>query len=87
MKRTKWFSGDETPARVGVYERKYEYGEDIGDGFDVLLSYWDGESWGFTQCRSSQKPAKSAVEHAAKFRFPVSGDQYLPWRGIEMVAT
>jgi hypothetical protein len=54
-----------------VYERKY-------DG-KVLLSYWDGWLWGFTE-RQNDGPA--SVYDAFMFSNPVSGEQYLPWRGL-----
>ena len=41
MKVTGWYSADQTPVRVGFYERWYVYG--------LYLHYWDGEFWRFSQ--------------------------------------
>lgn len=40
IKLTPWFTGDQKPVRVGVYQRDL-YGEDV-----KAYSYWDGEVWG-----------------------------------------
>jgi hypothetical protein len=47
MKKTPWFSGDQKPARVGVYEREYgDYG---------VFSFWDGGWW----CSGETTPDKA----------------------------
>lgn len=39
MKLTEWYSGDQKPARKGVYQRK--------GSFCVMFCYWDGLYWYF----------------------------------------
>lgn len=38
MKLTPWFTGDQKPVRVGVYQRK--------QGESSHYSYWCGDPWG-----------------------------------------
>lgn len=38
MKKTEWFPATVTPAREGVYQRKYRWGVDY--------AYWNGRDWG-----------------------------------------
>ena len=35
--KTNWYSGDQKPVRIGVYEREYWHG--------FLFCYWNGEYW------------------------------------------
>ena len=71
MKLTPWFSGDQKPVRVGVYQRKNsEYEHYIPTSH---FSYWDGAAW----CAS----AHDMLLARAYSRY-VSLSQNLPWRGV-----
>ena len=37
MTVTQWFSGDEKPVHIGLYERQYDSGN--------YIEYWDGLEW------------------------------------------
>ncbi len=66
MKLTPWFSGDQKPIRVGVYEVKYPF------PFPVY-SYWDGADW---------KTITISVKAAYKHKRFADKVQNLPWRGV-----
>ncbi len=68
MKLTPWFSGDQKPVRMGVYQRAYA---DAGEKY----CYWDGQYWG-----SPTVTAKGA-DHWS-FATNESIYQNLPWRGV-----
>lgn len=67
MKLTDWYDGSQKPARVGVYERTYDY------GIEFRYCYWDGIYW---SCGCDVQ------ENAVLFRDRRSIEQSLPWRGI-----
>lgn len=50
MVRTGWYKGDQTPIRVGPYERQYP--APAGSDF-IYLSYWDGKCWNGSRYRES----------------------------------
>jgi hypothetical protein len=68
MKLTDWYSGNQKPVRVGVYER--EYGTK-----DRFYCYWNGYVFG---C-ADESPCNAWVKH---FVAGDSLMQYLPWRGV-----
>lgn len=69
MKLTEWYSGDQKPARQGVYQRVSNVG-------DLLrYSYWDGSIWYY-----SASTKKGAVRlHRESWR---SFSQNQKWRGV-----
>ncbi len=71
MKLTPWFTGDQKPVRVGVYQRKNSRHEQYVTA--THYSYWDGAEW----CASAHDTllAKSYCAYA-------SLSQNLPWRGV-----
>lgn len=69
MKLTEWYSGDQKPVRVGVYERNFEDGLTIAE-----YSYWDGKNW---------KVSGLSVPDANMYKIgAISAKQRLKWRGI-----
>jgi len=67
MKRTPWFAGTVKPARPGVYERRFGFGEAI------RYATWTGSQW----CLSAGSILR------ARERVGVSGLQDAPeWRGL-----
>ena len=69
MKTTAWYSGDQKPVRVGVYERKYSFG--------IYCCWWNGEAfqaWDSTPALCAKRAQRSRL---------VSGLQSLPWRGVK----
>lgn len=71
MKLTAWYSGDQNPARKGVYQRDFSHVS--GSKNDFRYSHWDGGGW-----RLSQGTAKGAAERGLIY----SGFQNLSWRGV-----
>lgn len=70
MTRTPWFSGLESPARIGVYERKlYEYNR--REAF-VVYALWNGAEWHL---------GRSTPEEAQAERM-ISLTRIRPWRGL-----
>lgn len=69
MKLTGWYSGDQKPARVGVYERLYDKNHGI-----KLYCFWDGAhfSIGYLSPNACANRLKSQA----------APDQYFPWRGV-----
>lgn len=71
---TPWFSGIDTPERIGVYER-------LILGIDVTFySHWDGRQWW-----PSGPTPRHAAEKYAQYRnigVPRWCNQLLFWRGI-----
>ncbi len=74
MKLTPWFSGDQKPVRVGVYERKYGEADDDEAG---LYCYWDGLHW-----HAWEATAYGAYIHVNLRNPHYSAFQYEPWRGV-----
>ena len=70
MKLTPWFSGDQKPVRVGVYQRKYV---DQPNFSFALYAYWDGLRFG----SYGHTPAE-----AKHHKDTQSNIQNLPWRGV-----
>lgn len=70
MKLTEWYSGDQKPVRVGVYER--DYSEEYQDNEIGVYCRWDGERWYVYD---------DSIEASAK-QWVVTTMQSLPWRGI-----
>lgn len=69
MKVTDWYTGDQKPVRVGVYERAYSY------KLYILYCYWNGKL--FSCAYRDLELAKSMSDY-----FRSSLNQNLPWRGI-----
>lgn len=69
MNRTGWYSGDQKPARPGVYEREYTGNK------AVLYCYWSGTDW----CLCSYFSSSAFVYGRQR---SVSTNQSLPWRGL-----
>ncbi len=69
MKLTPWFSGDQKPVRVGVYQRDI-----FGKGIEVY-SYWNGNYWCFYSSSVSGAVMKDGLHLE-------SAEQNLPWRGV-----
>jgi len=68
MKLTCWFSGDQKPVRVGVYQQM--------NGMYLGYQYWDGKLWrGF--CGSPQ-----AAYNVRKFSPAADSHQNDKWRGV-----
>lgn len=67
MKLTGWYSGEQKPARVGVYQRKGQY--------SIMYCYWNGRNWrvGFPNKKDAFFWADSPC---------VSMHEDLPWRGV-----
>ena len=65
-KFTPWFSGDQKPARVGVYQRKYKRDR-------IVYCLWNGYSFGcgWNSVRATESDARLQTN------FPD-----LPWRGL-----
>lgn len=72
MKLTGWYSGDQKPARVGVYERDYK---PVLGMHDVNYAYWNGETWGM----GAYDRETAKWYHRA---YSQRGSAGLPWRGI-----
>jgi len=71
MKLTPWFSGDQKPARPGVYER--DYGDSPCEfGSVVWFCRWGGAYW----YAPSRSHGLASTENNVSIR------QSLPWRGI-----
>jgi hypothetical protein len=68
MKLTPWFSGDQKPVRVGVYERKHVWEVPV-------YAYWNGEWWGTGAFRKHRAVHKDYIGRP-------SMHQNLPWRGV-----
>ena len=68
MKLTGWYTGDQKPERVGVYERydKWWRGQ--------CYSFWNGEHW--LRNEHSAKGAAIVPDHH------ISTDQKWDWRGV-----
>lgn len=71
MKLTPWFSGDQKPVRVGVYERDYGSGK-------TYYCWWNGKVFGCGEREPGE--AKMAIKIFGIFW--ISADQNLPWRGV-----
>ena len=73
-KLTPWFSGVDTPMRIGVFERK-RWNDDV-----TFYSFWDGKTW----WPSGNTPDK-AVDEFVKYQelgVPRWVSQMMPWRGL-----
>jgi hypothetical protein len=69
VKVTRWFSSDTKPARIGLYETRFD-GDPVADrGF----SHWDGSKWGDQYGR---------FEYAAQHSHRARGYQDKLWRGL-----
>lgn len=68
MKLTAWYAGNQKPARVGVYQRRYPDGR-------AYECYWNGKVWGLGFGSSNAKTLPLSKRFA-------SGTQSLPWRGV-----
>ena len=68
MKITEWYSGNQKPVRIGIYERDYP---DAG----VYYSWWNGLVFGFGA--KGKKEAKFEFD-----RHEASPVQHIPWRGV-----
>lgn len=69
MKLTSWFSGDQKPIRVGVYERKYH------NTRSRFYCYWNGCCWSVWALTVGQASYLTDYEDR-------SIAQNLPWRGV-----
>jgi hypothetical protein len=69
MKLTGWYSGDQKPVRVGIYQRAYDCGTLI------LYCYWDGVNFGGGVLTSGHA-SLSYQYHGSSL------SQSLPWRGV-----
>jgi hypothetical protein len=69
MKLTEWYSGDQKPARLGVYGRKFPGVK------TAKYSWWNGRKF---------SGGYSSVELCERWKmsFGESKSQHLPWRGI-----
>lgn len=67
MKLTEWYAGNQKPARVGVYQRKY--------GVGVFYCYWNGKTWGLGFKENNQTTLLVSKQWASKL-------YNLKWRGI-----
>ena len=67
MTETGWYTGDQKPVRVGVYERRSGF-----DGF-IYYSWWNGNQWGIN-CYWAES-AQANNDNPSQF-------QNLPWRGL-----
>jgi hypothetical protein len=70
MKLTDWYSGDQKPVYVGVYQREYEDGETV-----ERYCYWDGKLFSAAFLTMGQ-----AYEFAGCTSISLAQD--LPWRGV-----
>lgn len=71
MKLTPWFSGDQKPVRVGVYQRHYINHKGY---IELRYCWWNG--YGF--CTSWKSP-DSAERNKD---MGLSLEQQMPWRGV-----
>ena len=72
MKLTEWYSGEQKPVRVGVYERLMKPMGDL-----CMYAYWDGRRWFRTEW-SVHGPLTTSQSKPSC----VSMYQYEPWRGL-----
>lgn len=70
LKLTPWFSGDEKPVRVGVYQRNYAH---PNKKTGTVFNYWNGICWGIYG---------TTVNEAIKYGYINSDFKKLPWRGV-----
>lgn len=71
MKRTKWYDGDQKPAYVGVYERKFGKASGYFPNM-TFFTRWNGENWSQNAVTVKGADAKRRWAHL----------QNLPWRGV-----
>jgi hypothetical protein len=70
MKKTGWYSGDQKPVRVGLYEVQLRP-EYFG------YKFWSGKAWGAFAFEK---------EYAAAWKHIVEGQQEINWRGLTQEA-
>lgn len=68
MKKTGWYSGDQKPVRVGLYEVKNR-----DDSRRVGYKWWDGKRWSLF---------RRNLQEAVAFNRKPSGFQESIWRGL-----
>ena len=71
MKPTRWYSGDQKPAYVGVYQRKFGKACSYFPN-TTFFSRWDGIAWAQNGVTVDSAYAQTRVAFL----------QYLPWRGL-----
>ena len=74
MKRTGWYSGNQKPIRLGVYERYYQFGA----RGEIYFCYFDGFVWlvGAKLAMDAMNAAMNSYPHDE------CAMQILPWRGL-----
>lgn len=68
---TVWFSAAESPSRIGVYQRRYQWG--------ISFAYFDGKRWGL----SAASPEQAVVSRPRENTWSA---ERLPWRGLTSMA-
>lgn len=71
MKRTRWYNGEQKPAYIGVYERKYGKASSSFPNM-TFFTRWDGENWRNNAVTVDQADARRFLSYL----------QHLPWRGL-----
>jgi ribosomal protein L35AE/L33A len=71
MKRTRWYSRDQKPAYVGVYERKFGKASSYFPN-TTFFTRWDGKNW----------RGNAVTVNGAEGAIEVAFLQCLPWRGL-----
>jgi hypothetical protein len=71
MKRTRWYSGDQKPAYVGVYERKFGKASGYYPN-TTFFTRWDGKDW----------RGNAVTVDGADAQTRVAFLPHLPWRGL-----
>ena len=66
-KTTGWYSGDQKPVRVGVYQREYAPADPL------WYCWWNGQAWGM---------GCPTPEQAEQCKHHISLAQSKPWRGV-----
>lgn len=71
MKPTGWYDGEQKPAYIGVYQRKFGKASSYFPN-TTFFSLWDGKDW----------IGNAVTVDGADTQIRVSLLQHLPWRGV-----
>jgi len=71
MKPTGWYDGEQKPAYIGVYQRKFGKASSYFPN-TTFFSRWDGKDWA--------QPGVTVDSADAQMRW--AHLQHLPWRGL-----